>query len=374
MPLSRRRLLTRTALAAAALATRAYARPTRAAKPMRLLVLGGTGFIGPHLVRYALERGHKLTLFNRGERRIAWPGKVEELVGDRNAGDLKALAGRDFDACIDIPTTLPMWVRDAGRLLQGHVGHYVYISSISAYASDATPDADESAPVATYRGKDAMAETQATLKADMGNLYGPLKATSEREAQRWFPNATTVIRPGLIAGPGDETDRWTYWPVRLARGGDVLAPGDGNDPVQYIDVRDLAVWAVHVLENRTLGTYNATGPADTLTMRALLEGIRAATSAKANFVWAPTPFLEKHAVAPWSDMPVWLPGQGDTAGFARRSNAKARAAGLTFRPVAQTAVDTLQWFREQAPERQAQLKAGLTPEREAQLLQELAKT
>ena len=338
------------------------ARPRR---PLRLLILGGTGFIGPHQVRYALARGHKVTLFNRGRQKEAWPGPVEELIGDRNSGDLKALAGRDFDAVIDNPTTLPFWVRDAGRILAGHTGQYIFISTISVYADNDKP-ADESAALAPYTGKDPMAETSATLRADIGGLYGPLKAISEGEARRQFGDRATIIRPGLIVGPGDETDRFTYWPVRLARGGEVLAPGEGTDPVQFIDARDLAEWTVRCTEQRTFGTFNATGRG--MTTRAMLEGIEAAVHGRDQLVWVPATFLDAEKVSAWSDMPVWVPASGDSAGFHRRSIARALAAGLTFRSVKATAADTLAWFRTLPAERQAKLRAGLAPEREAALL------
>jgi 2'-hydroxyisoflavone reductase len=338
----------------------------RPGKPLRILILGGTGFTGPHQVRYALSRGHQITLFNRGKQPHEWPGAVEELIGDRNTGDLKALEGREWDVSIDNPTTLPFWVRDAGRVLHGKVKHYVFISTLSVYADNLKP-ADESAPVASYTGKDAMAETLESLHAK-GELYGPLKALSEKEAQQQFPGKVTIIRPGLIVGPGDETDRFTYWPVRLARGGEVLAPGDGSDPVQIIDARDLAEWTIRMAETRTLGTFNATGPDHSLQMKEMLSGIAAAIHADARPIWVPADFLASEKVEAWSDMPVWVPGRGDTAGFARRSIRKAVAAGLTFRPLDMTASDTLTWFRQQPAERQAKLKAGLTPEREQEVL------
>jgi 2'-hydroxyisoflavone reductase len=338
----------------------------RRGKPLRILILGGTGFTGPHQVRYALARGHSITLFNRGRQSNEWPQPVEQLVGDRNAGDLKALEGREWDVCIDNPTTLPFWVRDAGRVLHGKVKHYIFVSTISVYAKDDAP-ADETAALATYAGKDPMAETLESLRAH-AELYGPLKAVSEQEARRQFPHITTVIRPGLIVGPGDPTDRFTYWPVRLSRGGEVLSPGDGTDPVQFIDARDLAEWTVRMAESRTLGTFNATGPQHALNMRAMLVDIAGATHSDAHITWVSTQFLEQQNVEPWSDMPVWVPGQGDTAGFARRSIRKALAAGLVFRPLSTTASDTLAWFRGQSQERQAKLLAGLVPEREAALL------
>jgi len=305
---------------------------------LRILILGGTGFTGPHQVRYALSRGHQITLFNRGKQPHEWPGAVEELIGDRNTGDLKALEGREWDVCIDNPTTLPFWVRDAGRVLQGKVKHYLFISTISVYADNLKP-ADESAPVASYTGKDAMAETIESLRAK-GELYGPLKALSEKEAQQQFPGKATIIRPGLIVGQGDET----------------------------IDARDLAEWTIRMAEARTLGTFNATGPQNPLQMKAMLTGIAAAIHADAHLVWVPTDFLESEKVEAWSDMPVWVLARGDTAGFAKRSILKALTAGLTFRPLAATASDTLAWFKQQPAERQAKLKAGLTPAREEEVL------
>ena len=340
----------------------------RAKKPLRILILGGTGFTGPHQVRYALARGHKLTLFNRGRKPKEWPAPVEELVGDRNTGDLKALAGREWDVCVDNPTSLPFWVRDAGQVLKGRVGQYVFISTLSVYASDKEPGQDETAPLAAYKGKDAMKETQETLRADIEGLYGALKALSEQEAGKWFPGITTVIRPGLIVGPGDETDRFTYWPVRLARGGEVLAPGDGRDPVHFVDARDLAEWTIRMVEARSLGVFNAMGPQDELTMKAMLEGARAAIGSSATLTWAPSAFLEQQKVSAWGDMPVWIPAQGDTLGANRRSNRKAVAAGLRFRPLAETTRDTLAWWKTLPPERQSKLRAGIAAEREVEVL------
>jgi 2'-hydroxyisoflavone reductase len=372
MRFARRNVLKLSVLALSSLAiNRRYPWATtstdRRAKPLNILILGGTGFIGPHQVHYALARGHQVTLFNRGKQSRDWPGKVEELVGDRNTGALEALKDREWDVCIDNPTTLPFWVRDVGQVLSGKVQQYIFISTISVYAENDKP-ADESAPVATYSGKDAMAETQDTVRASGGALYGPLKALSEQEAEKHFPGKTTIIRPGLIAGPGDETDRFSYWPVRLARGGEILAPGDGRDPVQFIDVRDLAEWTIRVAESHTIGTFNATGPARLLNIRDMLNGIAMAIRSKCRFTWASADFLESEGVSPWSDMPVWVPGQGDSAGFARRSIQKAMAAGLVFRPLAKTAADTLGWFKQQPADRQATLKAGLSPAREARVL------
>jgi 2'-hydroxyisoflavone reductase len=365
---SRRDLLRLSALAASAVALPARA-DTGPVKPIRLLILGGTGFIGPHQVRYALARGHHVTVFNRGRQKEAWPGPVEELLGDRN-GDLKALEDREWDVCIDNPTSLPVWVRDAARVLKGHIGQYVFVSTISVYAANDKP-ADETAPLVAYNGDDPMAETIKSLGANQ-RLYGPLKALSEKEAQTQYGEAiTTIVRPSLIAGPGDETDRFTYWPVRLARGGEILAPGDGSDPVQFIDARDLAEWTIRLAEQRTTGVFNATGPASPITMRQMLAGIAQGIEVDPKLVWAPGDVLKANNVSAWSDMPVWMPGQGRTFGFHRRDLSRAVAEGLTYRPLPLTAADTLAWFRTLPSERQGKLRAGLTSEREAELLAKL---
>ena len=364
----RRDFLISSALAALASA-RAVRADTGPPKPMRLLILGGTGFIGPYQVRYALSRGHRVTIFNRGRQQETWPGPVEELLGDRN-GDLKSLAGRDWDVCIDNPTTLPVWVRDAAQVLKGHVNQYIFISTISAYAAN-DKAADETAALAAYTGADPMAETLETLGAN-ARLYGPLKAASEMESRKQYGEAiTTIIRPSLIIGPGDGTDRFTYWPVRLARGGEVLAPGDGNDPVQFIDARDLAEWTIRVAEQRATGAFNACGPASPMTMRQMLEGIAEGVHVAPKIVWAPAAFLKENRVAAWRDMPVWIPGQGETFGFHRRDISRAIAQGLTFRPLPLTAADTLAWFRTLPSERQAKLRAGVAAARESELLTKL---
>ena len=354
-------------LAQTALASSAFAVTPAPAQKLKMLILGGTGFTGPHQIRYALSRGHEVTVFNRGKRPNEFKGKVEELTGDREANDYASLKGRDWDVVIDNPTSVPHWVRDAGAVLKGHTKHYVFISTISVYESSETVGRNDKSPLAKYEGKDAMAETMPALRANMA-LYGPLKALSEAEAEKQFPGITTVIRPGLIVGPGDQTDRFTYWPVRLAQGGDVAAPGDGTDPVQYIDARDLAEWTVRMAEQRAFGVYNGVGPDFELTMAQLLHGIRATNTAGAKLHWIPAAFLEKQEISAWGDMPVWIPGQGESAGFHRNDISASVAKGLTFRPLATTAADTLAWFRTLPAERQAKLGAGLTAEREKALL------
>ena len=368
MSTTRRQFIQVSALASASvLARRARANAETSANPMRILILGGTGFTGPFQVRYALERGHKVTVFNRGKSHPGeLPEGVEQLIGDRN-GQLDALKNREWDVAIDNPTSAPVWVRDAGQVLQGKVGRYVFISTISVYADNSTPN-EESAPLAKYEGADAMKETRESIVISGFKLYGPLKALAEAEAEKWFPQKTLVIRPGLIVGPGDQTDRFTYWPVRIDRGGEVLAPGKPTDPVQFIDARDLAEWTIRMVEKSATGIYNATGPAKALPVGEMFSGIKTSLKSEAKFTWADADFLEAHKVAPWSDMPVWVPPRGEDGGMGRTRIKRALAEGLTFRPLAETARETLAWFKTLPAERQAKLNAGLTPEREAEVL------
>jgi 2'-hydroxyisoflavone reductase len=333
-------------------------------KPLRILILGGTGFTGPYQVRYALSRGHKVTTFNRGKTHPGeLPSEVEQLIGDRN-GELDALKSRKWDVAIDNPTTLPAWVRGAAEILKGNVERYVFISTISVYA-DTSKGVDETAPLAKYDGPDPYKETLEAMKASGYKTYGPLKALSEQEAEKWFPGKTLIIRPGLIVGPGDETDRFTYWPVRLDRGGEVLAPGAPTDPVQFIDAQDLAEWTIRMAENRDTGIYNATGPAKPLGIGEMLDQIKGALKSDAKFTWVPAEFLGQQKVEAWSDMPVWA---GDESGLARTNINRALGKGLTFRPLTETARDTLAWFKSQPQDRQSKMKAGITPEREAEVL------
>ena len=265
------------------------------------------------------------------------------MIGDRN-GQLEALKNRKWDVAIDNPTSVPVWVRDAAQILQGNVDRYVFISTISVYA-DASKGNDENGALAKYEGADAMKETRESLIASQFKLYGPLKALSEQEAEKWFPKKTLIIRPGLIVGPNDQTDRFTYWPVRIDRGGEVLAPGNPSDPVQIIDARDLAEWTIRMVEKGALGVYNAAGPAKEMGMGEMLDGIKTALKSEAKFTWADAKFLEAQKVEAWSDMPVWVPPSSEDGGMGRTSIKRALAEGLTFRPLGVTARDTLAWFK-----------------------------
>lgn len=366
-PTTRRRFIKLSAAAGTALSVGPLF-AEKAAKPLRILILGGTGFTGPLQIQYALKRGHKITTFNRGKTHPGeTPEGVEQLIGDRN-GQLDALKNRQWDVVIDNPTSAPVWVRDAAQILKGNVDRYVFISTISVYADTSKPGTEESAPLAKYAGPDAMKESRETIIASKFVLYGPLKALSEQEAEKWFPKKTLIIRPGLIVGPRDETDRFSYWPMRVDRGGEVMAPGAPSDPVQFIDGRDVAEWTIRMVENGETGIYNATGPAKQLGIGDMLKTMKSSLNSQAKFTWVNADFLAAQKVEPWSDMPVWIPPRGEEAGGNQISNKRAVAKGMTFRPLADTTRDTVAWFKSQPPDRQAKLKAGLTLERETEVL------
>ncbi|HEX8572584.1 MAG TPA: SDR family oxidoreductase [Allosphingosinicella sp.] len=334
---------------------------------MRILILGGTLFLGRALAEAALERGHEVTLFNRGRNReVSFPG-VENLIGDRDGG-LDALSGRSWDSVVDTSGYLPRLVRDSARLLAGQVERYVFISSISVYADFSRPT-EEGAPLATMPDE--------TLEEVTGSSYGPLKALCERAVEEAMPGRALVIRPGLIVGPHDPTVRFSYWTARSARGGEALAPGEPDSPVQLIDVRDLAEWIVRMIEDGGVGTFNASGPGDVLTMGALLETCRAASGGGVRFTWVDEAFLIERGVRPWSELPLWLPESSETHRyFHRAAIGRALAAGLTFRPLADTVRATLDWQRASEgrplPEKSgvAMPDVTLRPEREAELLDE----
>lgn len=340
--------------------------PDKSSRSLRILILGGTGFTGPFQVRYALGRGHKVTVFNRGRTHPGeLPKEAEQLLGDRN-GQLAALKGRTWDVVIDNPATLPVWVRDAAQILQGNAERYVFISSISVYADTSRQGMDETAPLAKYTGADAMKETNATMRANNFALFGPLKAQSEAEAEKWFPGKTLVIRPGYIVGPGDESDRFTYWPVRVERGGEVLAPGNPSDPIQIIDARDLAEWTIRMVEQGTVGSFNAVGPRSRLTMGRMLSDMKKTTNSDARFTWVDDEFLKAQKII--DDIPIWTSTKGPEIGYSTVNINKALQHGLTFRTLSDTTKATLEWFRKQTPERQMKMRAGIKAQREAEVL------
>jgi 2'-hydroxyisoflavone reductase len=327
--------------------------------PMRILILGGTGFIGPHEVRYALARGHSVTLFNRGRTNPHLFPQLEKLVGDRN-DDLEALRGREWDVAIDNSASIPRWVRQSAGLLKEAADLYLFVSTLSVIGDNSIVGADESVAVATIEDP--------TTEEVTGRTYGALKALCEQEAEAAFPGRALVVRPGLIVGPGDRSDRFTYWPVRIDRGGEVLAPGDPTDPTQIVDARDLTGWMIRMLEQRKTGVYNATGPVRPMQMAEMLYGIRAVTPTDVYFTWVNADFLEEHDVRAWADMPTWMPPQEGMEGFSTVDCSKAIAAGLTFQPLAETARATLDWFNTLPEDRRGSMRAGIDPDREREVL------
>lgn len=328
---------------------------------MRILILGGTVFVGRHLVEAALERGHQVTLFNRGQTNPGlFAGRVKEVRGDRET-DLSALDGGMWDAAIDTAGYVPRIVRKAADFLAPHVKHYTFISSISVFAGFARKGIDEA-------GELGALNDPATEEVS-GETYGPLKAACEREVEAAMPGRALIIRPGLIVGPDDPTDRFTYWPERIARGGEVLAPEGPDVPVQFIDVRDLADWNIRLIEGGVEGTFNATGPERPLMLGEVLEWCRTESGSNATVTYVPEAFLKQHNVQPWMELPLWV-GEGDPpgsmAGFAAIDCRKAIAAGLTFRPLAETIRETLIWNATRPTD--APRRAGLPAEREAGVL------
>ena len=326
-------------------------RSAPSAKPLRLLVLGGTGFIGPHMVRYAMYRGHEVTLFNRGRTNASlFPG-VETLIGDRD-GQLDALRGKSWDAVIDNSGYVPRHVRDSAQLLQDSVGRYLFTSTGSVYDFDQ----DELTEDGT------LLPIEEPESEDVNRYYGPLKILCEQAVTETYGQRGTVVRLHVVAGPGDPTDRFTFWPVRIDQGGRVVAPGPRSVPVQYIDVRDLAEFFVNLLERDIGGVYNAAGPALAETsMAEFLYGVRAVTSTPLSFTWIDEAFLMEREAR----YPLWYPPQdGPLRGISRVRSHKAVAAGLKFRPLSVTAYDTLEWFRSLPEERRTEFELFLDRDRE----------
>lgn len=332
---------------------------------IRLLILGGTGFIGPWQVRYAVERGHEVTIFNRGRSAPGMFPGVEEVTGDRAEGQLDSLKGRTWDAVIDNSASradAPDWVRDSAGLLKDAADQYLFISTRSVFRDLSSVPATVNEPLLTP-------ETTNNWSPGQPYPYGLAKALAEGEALKAFGDRTTIVRPGLIVGPGDDTDRFTYWPVRIERGGEILAPGDPLvDRIQVIDVRDLCEWAVRLCEARTYGTYMAVGPENGRSIAEFLHGIAAVTTAPLSWTWVPREFLAEHGFRPYNEMPVWRPPTPGWEGFARFDLSREVAAGLTFRSLADTTQATLDFHHSRPAERKATLRAGASAEREAEVL------
>jgi 2'-hydroxyisoflavone reductase len=334
--------------------------------PKRILILGGTGFIGPHTVQYAVERGHQVSIFTRGRREAGLPEGVEQLVGDRN-DDHSALEGRTWDVVLDNNAQDYRWVQKSTALLADATQHYVFVSSISAYALEGfgyenadrilrEPVVDEDypriePPEGWQDGDDAP--------------YGLMKTLSENIVHAAFPGRAAIVRPGLIVGPGDPTDRFTYWPVRLDDGGEVLAPGNPDHANQVIDQRDLTEWIVRLAENGTTGDFNATGPAERMSMGSMLDQIGSVIETPYELTWVSESLLAAQGVAPWSDLPAWIPGDPLMLVDVR----DAVAAGLTFRPMAVTSRDTLEWDKARPAEERANRRFGMSREREREVLE-----
>src|SRR5215204_420535 len=339
---------------------------------MKILIIGGTKFLGRHLIDAALTNNHEVTLFNRGRKYSEDALEtVEQIHGDRHS-DLELLAGRSFDVSIDTCGYLPQSVAASAGFLRDTVAQYIFISSIAAYACFRETNADETAaPLAELseeqRERFEKIDPQGELNGPvLGDMYGALKVLCEQAAENTMPNRTLLVRPGLIVGEYDWTDRFTYWVMRVARGGEVLAPGTSDRFIQFIDARDLARWTIKMAEAGENGIFNATGKPFDLTFGSFLNEIKSAAGSNARFTWVTEDFLTRENVAPWSEMPLYMPeSDADLQGFLAANVDRAIGKGLEFRPLKDTILDTLNWRRSVADE----LKAGISAEREAGLLE-----
>lgn len=333
---------------------------------MKLLILGGTRFLGRILTETALQNGHEVTLFNRGKTEPELFPEVEKLIGDRN-GNLEALKGRSWDAVIDPSGYLPWSVQESAELLADSAGHYTFISSASVYDPLDQPDIDENHSVgklSSERVKELKVMEPAQAIAEN---YGELKYLCEKEVEKVFTGRSLIVRPGLIVGPYDFTDRFSYWVNRIAKGGEVLAPGRRDKEVQFIDVRDLAEWIIRMVESKGNGTYNATGPATELTMEEFLDRCKETAGDGVDVVWVEEKFLLGHDVKGWSDLPLWIPDSENMPGFLSVNSQKALDAGLNFRPLKETIRDTLTW---ESSRKVTEKKAGLDPDKEKSVLKD----
>jgi len=338
----------------------------RSDKRLKILILGGTAFLGPAVVHEARSRGHEITLFNRGKTNTELFPDLEKLTGDR-FGDLASLEGRDWDVVIDNSGYIPSTVKDSATLLAERVKQYIFISSISVYGDFKEIGITEDSAVGVITDEEIAAAK--TMRDITGANYGPLKALCEQAAEAALPGRTCNIRPGLIVGPMDRSDRFTYWPVRIARGGEVLVPDKPDVPTEIIDVRDLAAFIVKCAEDDINGVFNATSPPEELTMGELFDTCKKVSGSDAEFTWVSKEFLDENEVAAWSDMPVWVPLDGDDAGHPYVRVDRALKAGLTYRPISETVRGTLDWWTTVPQERKDKpMRSGLTAEREAELL------
>jgi 2'-hydroxyisoflavone reductase len=344
---------------------------------MNLLILGGTVFLGRHVAREALARGHRVTLFHRGRHALE-PGALGErsgtldvVTGDRHDG-FGALGTRTFDAVVDTSAYVPSEVSAVAEALGSRTRHYTFVSSLSAYSDYSLAGLDEDSPIPAITDEqrtagESLDREDPEQRPRFLELYGPLKAACELEAARYLPGKACVVRPGLIVGPNDPTDRFTYWPERAARGGEALAPGRPARPVQFVDVRDLAAWIVSLGEAGRIGTFNANGPAHELDMAALLAACARGAGGDVHWTWCDDAFLLEHGVAPWMGLPLWIPEtDASMHGFMRVDCARARDAGLAFRPLEDTVRDTLAWVATR-PAGEPR-RAGLDAARERELL------
>ena len=324
---------------------------------MKLLVLGGTVFLGRHVTECALARGHDVTLFHRGHHGADLFPAVERIIGDRDGG-LDALHGRTWDAVVDTSGYVPRIVGASARTLASSCGFYAFVSSVSVYSDFSQVAMTEDAPVGVL--------DDTSTEEITGETYGPLKALCEQAVADAFGTRCAIVRPGLIVGPCDPSDRFTYWPARLDRGGEVLAPGNPDRPVQFIDARDLASWIVDLCERAQSGTYNAVGPGHRYTFGELLDECRRASGQSATLTWVPDAFLIAQGVEPWTGLPLWIPDDANMSGLETVSGTRAYGAGLRCRSVGETVADTLAWHRSRPSD--ITWRAGISEERERAVL------
>ena len=345
---------------------------SRRDQPLRILILGGTGFIGPHMVHEALRRGHEISLFNRGRTNRALFPDLELLVGDRN-NQLDALRGRKWDAVVDNSGYVPRHVADSAQLLSSAVSHYIYVSSVSAYAAmsgnlTAADYHDVDMPNTEYDSP-LVSMPDETVEEVTSETYGPLKVLCERAAtEAMGEDRITILRPTWVAGPGDNSDRFTYWPVRVSRGGEMLVPGAPADRIQIVDVRDMANFVVDSLEQKITGIYNMVNPPGTYSIGQLMDDCQTVTAADVDMTWVDVPFIEKHGLHTGGELPIWAPVSGDTRSDAIVNGDRSFAKGMKTRPERETIRGILQWWPTLPEDRRNNMRAGMSAEREAEML------